>query len=210
MVVELDHPMTASHHVRSLEVTNPRDPVPGKGVFEFSPDNGQAYLAYQIRLDEGVSEVTASVECSRHGRWSAVEPVRVASGGGGCAAPAPSPRDAAGGIRPPVIRIPQLVRGEGLRPGALIDVQVKVRHPSRTGLALRDGVFVQETEPFHLTELVAYYGARPVSRFAMTSALSDDPLITFRLRASRAEPLRVVLANTRGQRFEATQPIRFV
>jgi hypothetical protein len=45
------------------------------------------------------------------------------------------------------------------------------------------------------------------SRFLFTSALSDDPLITFRLRAGRGGLLRVVLTNNRGDRFETSTPL---
>src|SRR5690349_9579555 len=33
IIVEMDHPMTPEHHIRSVRVTNPRDPVPSKGTF---------------------------------------------------------------------------------------------------------------------------------------------------------------------------------
>jgi sulfur-oxidizing protein SoxY len=208
IVVAAAHPMLPDHHIRRLEVANPGDPVPGKGVFEFTPANGQAYVAYQARLDEGVSEVRVAADCNRHGRYRGAATVRVAPGGGGCAAPAPAPHVESDEIRPPAIRIPRLVKGLGVRPGEIVEVQVTVRHPSRTGLGLRAGVFVQESEPFFIRELVAWYGAQPVSRFLLTPALSDNPLITFRLRLTRAEPVRVVLTNSRGERFEATHPIR--
>jgi len=42
----------------------------------------------------------------------------------------------------------------------------------------------------------------------LTSALSDNPLIAFKLRAHAEGLLRAVLTNNRGQRFEATHPIR--
>jgi hypothetical protein len=112
-------------------------------------------------------------------------------------------------IRSPVIRIPRLVAEGALRPDELIQVQVKAKHPNRTGLVLRDGRFVQESEPFHLTALNVVYGDEPVSRFVLTAALSDNPLITFLLRVRREAPLQVTLTNTRGQRLEATHPIRF-
>ena len=78
-----------------------------------------------------------------------------------------------------------------------------MRHPNRTGLARRDGRFVAESEPFHLREMEVWYQDARVSRFALTSALSDDPLITFRVRAGKGGVLRAVLENTRGRRFEA-------
>jgi len=92
---------------------------------------------------------------------------------------------------------------------AAIDVQIKIKHPSRTGLELREGKFVQAGEPLYLKELNVFYGDAQVSRFTLTSALSDHPLITFRLRARAEDPLRVVLTNNLGQRFEAVHSIRF-
>ena len=41
-----------------------------------------------------------------------------------------------------------------------------------------------------------------MSRFVFTSALSDDPLIGFRVRAGQGGLLRAALRNTRGQHFE--------
>jgi hypothetical protein len=42
----------------------------------------------------------------------------------------------------------------------------------------------------------------------MTSALSDDPFITFTLLASREAPITVAVTNCRGERFEATHELR--
>ena len=60
ITVEMAHPMEAGHHVTSLRVVNDRDPIPLKGEFHFTPPNGQVYLAFQARLDEGRSMVQAS------------------------------------------------------------------------------------------------------------------------------------------------------
>jgi hypothetical protein len=45
-----------------------------------------------------------------------------------------------------------------------------------------------------------------VSRFELTPALGDDPFITFGVRA-REGVLRVLVRNSRGQRFEASHEI---
>jgi predicted secreted protein len=210
MVVEVPHPMLSEHRITGLQVVNPRDPVPVKGTFEFSPANGRAYVAFQARLDEGPSTVTAIADCSRHGRVAATAAVTIAEGAGGCAGGAPpAARMAPDDIRPPVLRVPQLVAEGWIGPDDLIDVQVKTKHPNRTGLVLRDGRFVQESEPFHLNEMVVFYGSEQVSRFVLSAALSDNPLITFKLRARRQAPIRVTLANTRGQRFEATHELHW-
>lgn len=210
VVVEMAHPMEPDNHITSVHVVNERDPVPSKGVFYFTPANGQVYLAFQVRIDQGISEVLVTAECNRHGRWASTRSINIPEGAGGCAGTAPPPGRTKGpDILPPQIRIPQLVKGGQIRPGEVIDVQLKIRHPSRTGLVVRDGKFVQESEPFYLKDLEVFDDGERVSRFEMTSALSDDPFITFRLRARREGPIRIVLTNSRGQRFEATHSIRF-
>jgi desulfoferrodoxin (superoxide reductase-like protein) len=210
VVVEMTHPMEPGHSVTRIEVVNARDPVPSKGVFHFTAANGPVYLSFQARMHHGISEVSVTADCTLHGRWSSARPINIAEGGGGCADPAPRrERVREDEIQPPAIRIPQLVKGRPVRPDQLVLVQLMTRHPSRTGLVFRDGKFARQSAPFHLEQIEVFYGEERVSRFELTSALSDDPLISFRLRAGREAPLRIVLTNTRGQRFEATHPIRF-
>ena len=43
-----------------------------------------------------------------------------------------------------------------------------------------------------------FHTFQPISRFTLTSALSDNPWIAFRPRAPGEDLLRVVLANNRG------------
>jgi len=144
-----------------------------------------------------------------HGRFSGrPAPVTVADGTGGCAGPAASDPPRALDLRPPEIRLPAVLRGGGVHPGEVFDVQVGVAHPNRTGLTRRDGRFVATGEPFHLTRIEIWYDGEPVSWFAATPALSDNPLLTFRLRVQHDGLLRVVATNTREQRLTATVPVR--
>jgi sulfur-oxidizing protein SoxY len=204
ITIEMTHPMEADHHITRLTVVNERDPVPLKGIFELTSAAGSANVAFQARVDEGASEIAVTADCSVHGAWTTIGTVRVADGAGGCSDPTPSKaRAAATEILPPRLRLPGFVRTGRVRPDEIVEAQLLMRHPNRTGLARRDGKFVAETEPFHLRELEVLYRDARVSRFLFTSALSDDPLITFRLRAGQGGPLRVRLENTRGQHFEA-------
>jgi len=209
IVVEMTHPMEPDHHLASVRVVNDRDPIPFKGEFHFTPANGHVYLAFQARLDDGRSAVRVGAECSRGQRWSTTREIRVAAGGGGCAGPLPPSDRSEDEIRPPVIRLPQRLRGQPIKRGQIIDVQVKLKHPTRTGLALRRGQWVPETEPFYLTGLDVFYGSARVSRFVLTPALADDPLITFRLRPWDEGLVRVVFRNSRGAELDASHPIRF-
>jgi len=210
VAVEMSHPMEPGHYVTRISVVNERDPVPLKGVFRFTPLNGQVYVAFQIRLDHGASEVAVTAECSRQARWHTTRPITIPDGAGGCAGTAPPPgRTGPDEIGPPAIRIPQLIADGRISPGQTIDVQIKTKHPSRTGLEVREGKFVQASEPLYLDRMNVFYGDAQVSQFMLTSALSDNPFIAFRLRAHAEDLLRVVLTNNRGQRFEAAHPIRF-
>jgi desulfoferrodoxin (superoxide reductase-like protein) len=207
IVVAMDHPMEPAHHVTSIHVVNERDPIPSKGVFHFTAGNGHAYLIFQARLDEGENTVRVLGGCNRGGQWSGGGSVRVATGGGGCTGAAPV--RSLGDIHPPVIRIPQVLRGRPVEPGQVIDVQVKIKHPVRTGLGLRGGQYAQVSEPFYLTSIDVFYGPDRVSRFLLTPALSDDPFITFRLRPREEGVLRVVARDSRGAELEGAHPIRF-
>lgn len=209
IVVELAHPMTPDHLVKSVHVANESDPISSKGTFRFSPSNGAVYLAFQVRMHEGVSEVTATAECNRHGLFSARSTIEIPAGAGGCGGGGPGVGRARGDdIGAPLIRIPELVGHGALRPGDLVHPQVKMRHPNRTGLVFRDGRFVAEGEPIHLDTMEVFYGGERVSRFELTSALADDPFVTFALRLRREGVLRVVLTNSLGQVFEATHDLR--
>jgi desulfoferrodoxin (superoxide reductase-like protein) len=194
-----------------VRVTNANDPISSKGTFRFTPANGRVYLAFQARMHEGSSEVSATMECNLHGTRSVTGPIEIPAGAGGCVATGPPAAGRTQGpdIHAPIIRIPALVERGSVRHDEFIHVQVKMRHPNRTGLVFRDGGFVQESEPLHLEELEVHYGGERVSRFEMTPALADDPFITFCLRARREGPLRIVVVNSRRQRFEASHEFRF-
>jgi predicted secreted protein len=208
IVVEMDRPLTPGHHVTAVRVTNASDPISSKGTFHFTPGNGRVYLAFQARMHDGPSVVTAAAECNLHGPISATGPVEIAAGTGGCAGGAPSvPRTRGDDVHAPVIRIPALLERRAIRAGEVFLVQVKMRHPNRTGLAFRDGRFVPEGDPVHLESLEVLYGGERVSHFSLTSALSDDPLFTFAVLARRAGRLRVVVTNSRGQRFEGAHEL---
>lgn len=209
IVVEMALPMTPRHHVTSVRVSNESDPIPSKGIFHFTPANGRVHLAFQARMHEGASNVTATAECNLHGAFSTSGPVEIPAGAGGCVGGGAlaSGRTPGDDIRPPAIRIAELVERGTIRRGELVHVQVKLRHPNRTGLVLRDGRFVAESEPLHLDALEVFYDGEPVSRFLTTPAMSDDPLITFGLLARRDGTLRVVATNSRGERLEATHAL---
>lgn len=211
VVVEMHHPMEPDHYIKSIQILNERDPIPSKGIFHLSPTNGQAYLSVQARMHSGTSTVRVIAECTLHGRWATSQPITIPEGGGGCATATEGGDNLLHDdtIRPPVIRIPELVERGKIRRGEIIQVQMKLKHPSRTGLALQGATFLQTAEPFYVEEMKVFYGDHLVSRYEMTPAISDNPFITFTLRAMEESTIRIVVTNSRGQRFQTAQEVVF-
>jgi hypothetical protein len=108
-------------------------------------------------------------------------------------------------IQPPRMRLPrEITRGEVIR------VQVKIRHPSRTGLRLLpDGRFVRNRPAFYIKLVEVFYGDALVSKFELNSSTSDDPLLGFHIKADKEAPLRVVFTNHRDERAEVVQMVKF-
>ena len=81
IVIEIDHPMDEDHYIRHIQIIGFNDPVQTKGNFYFSPLNGEAFIATQIRLNGGESTVWVVAECNQHGRWASSKGTKVAAGG---------------------------------------------------------------------------------------------------------------------------------
>jgi desulfoferrodoxin (superoxide reductase-like protein) len=79
--IELDHPMDEDHYIKHIQIVGFNDPVQTKGNFYFSPLNGEAFIATQIRLNGGESTVWVVAECNQHGRWASSKGTKVAAGG---------------------------------------------------------------------------------------------------------------------------------
>jgi sulfur-oxidizing protein SoxY len=196
--VSVDHPMEPDHFIRSLEVMLDNDPVPSKGTFFFSPANGKAWMAYQMR--SGVGGVLKVIgECSRHGRFIGSAELRVV--GGGCTiAPEKIEKERLGH---PMIRLPAT-----LRSGDIVEVRAKIDHHSSTGLIEKGGKFIRERPEFYVRTMAVYLGPQKVSEFSMTSAVSANPLIRFPLKITGPGVLRIVFQNSEGQQWEALHQIQ--
>lgn len=108
---------------------------------------------------------------------------------------------------PARIRLPRrIVKGEVIR------VQAKVRHPSRTGLRMIDEhQFAPDPDnpAVYIRLLEVFYGEAKVAWYEMSSAISDDPIVTFPLRAISEAPVRVVFTSSEGKTYEAVASLRF-
>lgn len=111
-------------------------------------------------------------------------------------------------IRPPRIRISRRIKEN-----QLFKVKVKFNHPSFTGL----GMVEPETSPVFnraipvsfIRNMLVYYDDQLVSRFRMSTAISDNPLFTFKLRAIKEAPVKVVFVDNHGERWDVSKDIKF-
>lgn len=198
VLVSVDHPMEPDHFITSIEVTLEADPVSRKGVFLFTPANGRAWVAFQMRSGVG-GLVKATAECSRHGRFVGTREVRVAADG--CTSP--PDKVAKDRIGNPMVRVPRSVKV-----GEVIEIRTKMDHPSDTGLIFEDGKFMLARPEFFLKQMRVSFDGQLISDFRLTSAVSPNPLIRFPLKVTRVGTLQVVFANNEGQQWETTQFIR--
>ncbi|MEE8435268.1 MAG: thiosulfate oxidation carrier complex protein SoxZ [bacterium] len=107
-------------------------------------------------------------------------------------------------FRNPRIRVPRRIKKD-----QLIEVRVKVGHNSYTGLKIVDGKYFTAQPAYFLTNMKIFYGDDLVSEYEMTSATSPNPLIRFKLRATKEAPLRVVMVNSDNVRKEGKTRVKF-
>lgn len=109
-------------------------------------------------------------------------------------------------IKPPRMRLARNIKQDDI-----FKVKVRFDHPSFTGLGMVDGenMFNRATPSIFIRNMLVYYGDELVSRFRMSSAIADNPLFTFKLKAVKEAPLKVVFVDNEGERWEAEAEVKF-
>ena len=60
-----------------------------------------------------------------------------------------------------------------------------------------------------IRNMLVYYDGELVSRFRTSSALADNPLFTFKMKAVKEAPLKVVFIDDEGERWETSKDVKF-
>jgi hypothetical protein len=109
-------------------------------------------------------------------------------------------------IKPPRMRVKRRIKEN-----EIFKVKVRFDHPSFTGLGMVD----ENEEQFNrarpstfIRNMLVYYGDDLVSRFRMSSAIADNPLFTFKLKAVKEATVKVVFIDDQGERWEASEEIK--
>lgn len=109
-------------------------------------------------------------------------------------------------IKPPRMRLKRRIKEN-----EIFKVKVRFDHPSFTGLGMVD----ENEEQFNrarpstfIRNMLVYYGDDLVSRFRMSSAIADNPLFTFKLKAVKEGPVKVVFIDDQGERWETSEDVK--
>lgn len=80
IIVSVNHPMEPDHYIKSIYILDDLSAIPSKGLYRFTPANGEAYISTRIKLAE-TTTVRAIAECNKHGRWEGSADIKVTVGG---------------------------------------------------------------------------------------------------------------------------------
>ncbi|MEM7532401.1 MAG: thiosulfate oxidation carrier complex protein SoxZ [Chloroflexota bacterium] len=99
--------------------------------------------------------------------------------------------------------------------GDVIEFKIKIKHPSRTGLAMNEEAtrpydrFVRAERAQYIRQVEVFYGDDQISTVLMNASTSDDPLLAIKLRADKEAPVSVVVTNHNDETVEASADLVF-
>ena len=110
-------------------------------------------------------------------------------------------------IEPPRLKLKRRIKQD-----EVFKVKVRFDHASFTGLGMVDEnevLFNRAIPSTFIRNMLVYYDGELVSRFRMSSAIADNPLFTFKLRAIKEAPVKVVFIDDQGERWETSADVKF-
>lgn len=195
----IDHPMTATHYIKSVTLFVDANPVPVTAAFHFNPGSGKAEISTRIRF-ESDSPVHVVAE-SNDGRLYVNEVAVKASGGCGGTTPGDNAAvlAAAGKMK---------VALDGpFKPGAINKARLLIRHPMYTGLQ-RDLSTNGFRPAFFIDKIDVTYNGKPVMTADTSIGISENPFIEFDfVGEQQAGALQVVIHDNQGATFHQSLDI---
>ncbi len=107
----------------------------------------------------------------------------------------------------PKMRLPRKIKS-----GEIIEVRVKIKFASSTGLKIVDEakmIFERDKPSVYLKKMDVIYGGEKITEYFMTSATSPDPLIRFKMKADKEAPLKIIFENSLGEKAEIIKNVKF-
>jgi hypothetical protein len=110
------------------------------------------------------------------------------------------------------ISAPRMKISRRIKQDEVFKVKVRFDHPSFTGLGMVDEnqeAFNRARPSTFIRNMLVYYDGDLVSRFRTSSAIADNPLFTFKLKATKEAPVKVVFVDDQGERWETAVDVKF-
>lgn len=111
------------------------------------------------------------------------------------------------------IKAPRIRLARKIQKNQTFKIKVRFDHPSFTGLGMVEEsggeLFNRATPSKFIRNMLVYYGDELVSRFRMSSGIADNPLFTFKLKAVKEAPVKVVFVDNEGARWETSADVKF-
>ena len=192
-------PQQEDRYVQTLHMYVDKNPVPLVGLFDFTPASGKADLAIRIRVDD-FTFVRAIAELNTGELYMAKTFVR--SMGGCSAPPGASMQDSIKHLGDTRMRL----LGE-FRPGEPNLLQMRIRHPNITGMALDPRTNAMPPAYF-LNAFEVSYAGHPLFKARTTFSISQDPSYRFFFVPESAEgSLQVRAMDTKQHEFVSEHPL---
>jgi len=194
-LVPLTVTTTGSEPIKSVYLIIDNNPGPLAGTFTFGPAADPSALKVRMRVNT-YTNVHAVAEGADGNLYSVERFVKAA---GGCSAPAGSNDEESlrnlGQMR--------LRLMDDFEPGKPIQAQLMIRHPNFNGMQMDQ--LTRHYTPAHFIKTIEItYGEHDVLRVKSDIALSTDPVISFGFVPREKGQLKVVVTDSKENRFERT------
>ena len=186
---------TPGPYIKNLYLIIDNNPSPIAAVFHLTPDTGRADIETRVRI-EAYSWVRAIVETS-DGKLAMTRHYLKASGG--CSAPAGADAAAA---RVGLGRM-KLVLEQAPQINQPTLVQLMIRHPNSSGLAVDQITHLSEP-PHFIRRVDVTYAGRPVMSADVDFSVSENPNFRFYFLPRAAGELAVVAEDSNELTFRTT------
>ncbi|HEX7811632.1 MAG TPA: quinoprotein dehydrogenase-associated SoxYZ-like carrier [Burkholderiales bacterium] len=188
-------PLPGEAPPRKLYLIIDRNPSPIAAVFEFGEGSGGAQVETRVRIEE-YTWVRVVAEGADGSLLAARRYVKAA---GGCSAPAgKSLAERLAGMGQMKWRV-----GEVSRAGEPLPVQLMIRHPNNSGLAM-DQVTRLYDPPYYVRNVRVTRDGVLVLAADVDFSISENPAFSFTLRPGDGGPLRAQVTDSGDRTFESS------
>ncbi|MDE1179138.1 quinoprotein dehydrogenase-associated SoxYZ-like carrier [Paraburkholderia sp.] len=194
IAITAQFPQTPSRYIRKIYLFIDENPEPYAGSFEFTPDSGLASIETRVRVED-YTFMRVVAETNDGHLYSAVRFVKAS---GGCSAPV-GKDDAAAEASAGSVRLQAEGKTVADKPQL---VQLMVRHPNRTGMAMNQVTRLYASAYF-VRKVMVSYADKPVMTADVNFSISENPNFRFYFVPHASGVLKVRVQDTKNKEFDS-------